>query len=165
MASRWPGPNIPYPYLKSGELLRAPNPYSSSSSSYFPACLLPILWPSQSRLPKITQCLGVLCPGRCCCLVWGQGASPEEDTGGRLVGVLASRSKTGNGWKTGRDRGCHWQWGRRKSLGCGGDSLHIRMIGIGEPEHLGIWLRIEPNPHPTLCLGAQSTISDHFKQI
>lgn len=117
----WPlgglAPHIPYPYLKSGELLRAPNPYSSSSSSYFPACLLPILWPSQSPLPKITQCLGVLCPGRCCCLVWGQGASPEEDTGGGLVGVLASRSKTGNGWKTGRDRGCHWQWGRGKSLG------------------------------------------------
>lgn len=107
--------HILYPHLESGELVRAPNPDSSSSSSCFPACLPPILWPSQSLLPKITQCLGVLCPGRCCCLVWGQRASPEEDTGDGLVGLLASRPKTGNGWQTGRVRGCleshGWGWG------------------------------------------------------
>lgn len=95
--------HILHPHLKSGKLVRAPNPDSSSSSSWFPACLPPILWPSQSLLPKITQCLGVLCPGRCCCLVWGQRASPE-DTGGGLVGLLASRPKTGNGWQIGRVR-------------------------------------------------------------
>lgn len=39
---------------------------------------------------------GVLCPRRCCCLVWGQGGSSEEGTDGRLVGVLASWLKTWN---------------------------------------------------------------------
>lgn len=66
-----------YPHLKSGEL-RTPDPDSSSSSSCFPASLPPFLWPSQSQLPKITQCLGVLCPRRWSCLVWAQGGSPEE---------------------------------------------------------------------------------------
>ena len=72
----------PQPQPQSGALLRAPNPDSGSSSSCFPACLPPILWPSQSQLPKITQRLGVLCPERCCCLVWGRERAQETLGGG-----------------------------------------------------------------------------------
>lgn len=41
--------------------------------------------------------------------MWGQGASPEEDTGGRLVEVLASRLKTGQ-----RDLLRDWREGSRE---------------------------------------------------
>lgn len=160
-AHPWPlaglPPHMPYSHPQSGELVRAPNPGSSSSSSRFPARLPPILWPSQSQLPKITQYLGVLCPGRCCCLVWGQGDSPEEDTGGGLVGVLASGCKTGNGWLADRER----VEGRTCGLGVGGDCLHSRRAGIGGSGYLGIWLHLEPNPHwtPSLWPRVQSVMT------
>lgn len=105
----WPlaglAPHIPYSHPKSGELLRAPNPGSSSSSSSFPGCLPPILWPSQSLLPKITQCLGVLCPGRCCCLVWGQGDSLEDIGGGRAEVLALGWRLEMAAWRAGRVEG------------------------------------------------------------
>lgn len=102
-ASSRPLAQLPHPRPKSGVLARAPNPDSSSSSSRFPACLPPILWPSQSLLPKITQRLGVLCPERCSCLAWGRDRAQETLGGGGGgvgggLGVLASWLKTGSGW-------------------------------------------------------------------
>lgn len=113
LVSACPGLTCTLPPPQIWRTIRAPNPNSSSSSSYFPACLPPILWPSHSQLPKTNQCLGVLCPERCCSLVWGQGASPE-DTGAGLLGVLASRLRTGNGWRTDSVRGCLDISGRRR---------------------------------------------------
>lgn len=60
--------------------------------------------------------------------MWGQGASPEEDTGGRLVEVLASRLKTGNGWQTGRVGSFLESWG----VGGRGEV-------IGGRKSLGLW--------------------------
>lgn len=44
-------------------------------------------------------------------------------------------------------------WEEKEPRACGGGCLHIRMIGIGEPGHLGIWLSFETNPHPIPSLG------------
>lgn len=92
----------------------------------------------------------------------GQGASPEEDTGGGLLGVLqAARLKTGNGWQTGTVGGCpSWRRAREKKEppACGGGCLHIRMVGIREPGHRGIWLIFETNPYPIPSLGPKVTV-------
>lgn len=61
-------------------------------------------------------------------MVWGQGDSPEEDTGGGLVGVLASGCKTGNGWPADRGR----VEGRTCGLGVVGIVSTVGGLGLGD---------------------------------
>lgn len=44
-------------------------------------------------------------------------------------------------------------WEKKGPPAGGGGCLHIRMIGIRELGHLGIWLRFETNPYPIPSLG------------
>lgn len=155
MASSCPG--LPHP-LPPPQIWRAGE--GSQSRLQPQLFLFPSLPPSHSLAISAAK----IQPASWCPLSWemlllgvGPGASPEEDTGGGPLGMLrASRLRRGTGWQTGSVGGCpSWRtvWEKKEPPACGGGCLHVRMTGIREPGHPGIWLIFETNPYPIPSLG------------